>query len=422
MKKKLQVLGVSAVGLAIVLVIFFSDFDGDGLSNLTEIQLGTAFDNPDTDEDGLIDGLEVNFYKTNPLVTDTDGDGLSDEAEVNIYHTDPIFADTDGDGLDDGLEVFEHRTDPLKTDTDGDNLGDRLEILIHGSDPLVADTDNDGINDGSEVNFYGTDPLHDDTDNDRLLDGLEINGWSITINGSAVTVTSSPFSKDSDGDGLSDWAEYNTYHSDPRSADSDGDGYSDPLEVLYNRNPSEASSVPQPIEGAPSCPKLSLEIDYVSGYVPSPDAIGYLESYFKHDLGVEVEVIYDEITSVELTSIGVSPSSIGAQELVSIERHFHDNPMTHLYVFYAGKFDEENIGGLASSYGVALNGEYVFSDIARERTILFHKVGHCLGLEHCDNPSCAMQSGPIFLNPIYCRDTWAQRNLLDVWSVDEPWA
>ncbi len=43
----------------------------------------------DTDGDGLIDGEEVNTYKTNPNKADTDGDGFSDGTEVRSKH-DPL--------------------------------------------------------------------------------------------------------------------------------------------------------------------------------------------------------------------------------------------------------------------------------------------------------------------------------------------
>jgi hypothetical protein len=46
------------------------------------------------------------------LATDTDDDGLSDDDEVNIYGTDPNNPDTDGDGYLDGVEV-ENGYDPL---------------------------------------------------------------------------------------------------------------------------------------------------------------------------------------------------------------------------------------------------------------------------------------------------------------------
>lgn len=97
------------------------DLDNDGLKNLAEYTLGTAANNPDTDGDGLMDGVETNTGSyvnasntgTNPLLADTDGDGLKDGAETNTgtfvdathAGTNPLKADTDGDGFDDGIEV-----------------------------------------------------------------------------------------------------------------------------------------------------------------------------------------------------------------------------------------------------------------------------------------------------------------------------
>lgn len=66
-----------------------SDTDGDGLTNAEEEELGTDPDNPDTDDDLLSDGDEVNIYGTDPLVADSDGDGWKDGKEVN-EGTDPL--------------------------------------------------------------------------------------------------------------------------------------------------------------------------------------------------------------------------------------------------------------------------------------------------------------------------------------------
>ena len=59
----------------------------------------------DTDKDGLGDWLEIETYKTDPLVPDSDADGLEDGEEINYYQTNPLESDTDDDGLLDGLEV-----------------------------------------------------------------------------------------------------------------------------------------------------------------------------------------------------------------------------------------------------------------------------------------------------------------------------
>ncbi|MBX2799533.1 MAG: hypothetical protein KTR31_17790, partial [Myxococcales bacterium] len=138
------------------------DRDGDGLSDAVEAVLGTDPDVADTDGDGLSDGMEVGLTHTDPLDADTDGDGLRDGAEWNTHSTDPLDADTDGDGLQDGSEVNDHGTDPVRADSDSDGLTDAEEIVEHGTDPLDPDTDGGGVRDGVEV-WRGTDPL-DDTD------------------------------------------------------------------------------------------------------------------------------------------------------------------------------------------------------------------------------------------------------------------
>jgi hypothetical protein len=58
------------------------DPDHDGLTNQEEKEIGTTSTDPDTDDDGLDDGLEHNVTKTNPLLADTDGDGVTDGIEV----------------------------------------------------------------------------------------------------------------------------------------------------------------------------------------------------------------------------------------------------------------------------------------------------------------------------------------------------
>jgi len=53
---------------------------------------------------------------------------------------DPLDPDMDDDGLLDGAEVNTHGTDPLNPDSDGDGLGDRDEIITHGTDPLLDES------------------------------------------------------------------------------------------------------------------------------------------------------------------------------------------------------------------------------------------------------------------------------------------
>ncbi|MFT5296134.1 MAG: outer membrane protein assembly factor BamB [Colwellia sp.] len=175
------------------------DSDEDGLTNLEEFSLRTNPIVADTDDDGLLDGEEVNTYLTSPLESDSDQDGLTDGAEVNEHGTDPLLSDSDDDGLSDSEEVNVHQSNPLSSDTDDDGLSDLYEVnnqldinvndanedadtdglvnideMTQQTDPNDADSDNDGLNDGDEVHTYLTQPLNRDTDGDKMPDGWEI--------------------------------------------------------------------------------------------------------------------------------------------------------------------------------------------------------------------------------------------------------
>jgi outer membrane protein OmpA-like peptidoglycan-associated protein len=125
--------------------------------------------NPDTDGDGLLDGEEVNSYRTHPLKTDTDGDGLTDGDEVKRYRTDPTRVDTDGDGLSDGDEVLRHRTNPLVADTDKGGVPDGREIQM-GLNPLDSADDVPIIAVGERIILEG---VNFETNKATLLPGAK---------------------------------------------------------------------------------------------------------------------------------------------------------------------------------------------------------------------------------------------------------
>ncbi len=90
------------------------DYDKDGATDLAESQRGSDPTKPDTDGDGLSDGVETGtgvFVSksntgSNPTKVDSDGDGLSDSAEVNgSPATNPNKADSDGDSFSDADEI-----------------------------------------------------------------------------------------------------------------------------------------------------------------------------------------------------------------------------------------------------------------------------------------------------------------------------
>ncbi len=95
------------------------DPDADALLNIDEFRAGSSPILSDTDDDGLLDGWEVNvgLSPLNPYdaLSDIDGDGLtaSDEQRIGTsIHSD----DTDGDGIDDATEYYDLKSDPLTPD------------------------------------------------------------------------------------------------------------------------------------------------------------------------------------------------------------------------------------------------------------------------------------------------------------------
>lgn len=199
------------------------DTDGDGLDDDDETAAGTDPKDADSDDDGVIDGMEVepgvdtdHDGLVNALDPDSDNDGLFDGTELGMdcsnaatnplagacradadngaTTSSPVNADSDSGGVSDGSEDtnLNGRIDPgeldvglgnddlVVLDSDGDGLSDSLEQFL-GTDPNDADTDDDGVIDGLEAN-----PSHDtdkdghknasdpDSDDDRLFDGTEI--------------------------------------------------------------------------------------------------------------------------------------------------------------------------------------------------------------------------------------------------------
>ena len=131
----------------------------------------------DTDNDGLPNWWEDKYAldKNNPAdaAQDSDGDGFTNLQEYAKF-TDPRNPDTDGDGLSDGVETgtgfwlsaTDTGTDPLNPDTDNDllldgvesNTGTYVNASNTGTNPNMWDTDFDGFGDGAEV-ALGTSPV-----------------------------------------------------------------------------------------------------------------------------------------------------------------------------------------------------------------------------------------------------------------------
>ncbi|HXK34884.1 MAG TPA: PQQ-dependent sugar dehydrogenase [Dehalococcoidia bacterium] len=134
-----------------------SDDDNDGIADATETAGAPCASaagptDPlrlDGDGDRFTDGAEC-ALATDPASAaspppamppgDTDGDGLPDAFEGNIG-TSPADPDTDNDGLRDGVEYRHYGSSPLSVDTDGDACPDLKEAASIDSNMTVGASD-----------------------------------------------------------------------------------------------------------------------------------------------------------------------------------------------------------------------------------------------------------------------------------------
>ena len=126
-----------------VSALYHQDVDGDGLYDVTEI--GSRQFNDVVEVGSHKDQVPIylmNPARKDPPGADHDADGLTSLEEQNLHRADPSSNDTDNDGLLDGWEV-QHRLSPTSagdgmTDPDRDGLTN-IEEQINGTDPHLAD-------------------------------------------------------------------------------------------------------------------------------------------------------------------------------------------------------------------------------------------------------------------------------------------
>lgn len=159
---------------------------------------------------------------------------------VSIDGLDPNHPDSDGDGIIDGIELFYYRPrfpgGPRLSPVAADNPGD---------------IDRDGLDVEQEYLHGQLDPFYWDTDGDMLSDGYEVSTRLLANSADGIH----GMFGDADVDGLSNYEE-RLHRSQPRLADSDGDGRSDADEVALGFNPIGPGGVPFPAWLAPV--KLTL--------------------------------------------------------------------------------------------------------------------------------------------------------------------
>lgn len=221
---------------------WFNDLDHDGLVN--------NLDDPDSDRDGIQDGVEWSSGTgIRPDRWDTDGDGMPDPWELRnrLNPTDPSDAGVmdphecrdktaHGDADQDGLcNLFEYAFQrPSYWDEASD--GEWTSIL----NPHEPDMDGDQLPDGKEI-LPGSTPyyfsrlaMQPPGSPGAFPDGRYDYGWNAAYPGYAGSTRIDLV--DTDGDGLTDAYEHDTRtsfgtYTDPNQADSDQDGLPDARET-----------------------------------------------------------------------------------------------------------------------------------------------------------------------------------------------
>jgi large repetitive protein len=278
------------------------DSDFDGLTNAQEDALGTNRNLPDTDGDGVSDGVEAGPNPANP--TDSDGDGIPNALESSTVDTDVDGVPNQSDPANNNPCVPNANSGPcLALDNDGDGLTNGQEDVL-GTDRDNADTDGDGVNDGAEVGPNPATPV--DTDGDGIPDVLE--PGNVDTDGDGIPDSADV---DSDNDGIPDSIEVGPVPSSPRDTDgdsipdyldrdSDGDGLPDALE----RGADGSQPADSDGDGTPDYRDLDSDNDTI------PDSLEGNASGIDTDSdGIDDAFDFDELGTGDLDHDGVDDSA-----------------------------------------------------------------------------------------------------------------
>lgn len=142
-----------------VSLLVLADRDGDGLPDDMEHEHPDLFDpensddaGRDADGDHVSNAAEVFQFETDPMSPDTDNDGLDDGEEIE-QNLAPHVADSDGDGVKDGDDNCPNVPDATLFDSDADGHGDACDNCTRTGNPEQRDSDADGFGNLCDADF-----------------------------------------------------------------------------------------------------------------------------------------------------------------------------------------------------------------------------------------------------------------------------
>jgi hypothetical protein len=136
------------------------DQDQDGIADQDEVLVtGTDPQNPDSDGDGLVDGVEVS-NRMNPLDPDMDKDGASDGQEVDAG-TDPLFPEQSDVAPELEQDVSDFLTNAIELEIEAYRNSDAsIAASVMAGDVLatlesnIQDLNQQGLVMISEIDYY----------------------------------------------------------------------------------------------------------------------------------------------------------------------------------------------------------------------------------------------------------------------------
>ncbi|WP_170319718.1 thrombospondin type 3 repeat-containing protein [Polyangium spumosum] len=205
------------------------DSDGDGLPDDVEIELGTNPSDPDSDDDGKLDGADNCPLIGNSDQKDIDGDGTGDVCDE----------DADGDDVPNTDDNCVFQSNPEQEDGDGDEIGDACDPDVDSDGDGVANPfDNCPAQANSDQKDVDGDRFGDACDPDTNVDPPTNDAGEDGILDDNCPYAVNPDQEDLDEDGIGDTCD----------ADQDGDGLPNDID-------------PCPLDARSSCPNPAGEVE-----------------------------------------------------------------------------------------------------------------------------------------------------------------